>query len=96
MGGLCNFIYAGSQPPGCCGVEMSPDAVTGQAVVAVGDGLDDAQVGMPDVDEIAVTWDRLVGAGPVSAKQLDEDPQEQLQHGVAGQRRQSGMEQELH
>lgn len=60
--------YAGSQPPGRSGVQVPPDAVAGQAVVALRDGLDDSQVSMSYVDEIAVARGRLLGTGPMPAE----------------------------
>lgn len=83
---------AGSQPPGRGGVQVTPNAVTCQAVVALRDRLDDPQVSASYVDEIAVARDRLLSACPAPAEELDKDPQEQLEHGVAGQRRQPGVE----
>ena len=80
------------EPPGRGGIQVTPDAVTGQAVVALRDRLDDPQVSVPHVDQIAVARDRLLSACPVPAEELDKDPQEQLEHGVAGPRRQPSVE----
>ncbi len=66
--------------------------MTGQAVVALRDRLDDPQVSVSYFDQIAVARDRLLSACPVPAEELDKDPQEQLEHGVTGQRRQPGVE----
>jgi hypothetical protein len=71
---------------------VTPGAVTGETVVALRNRLDHPQVSVSYIDEIAVARDRLLSACPVPAEELDKDPQEQLEHGVTGQRRKPGME----
>src|ERR1700741_762774 len=84
-----------SQPPGGGSVQMATDAVTGQAVVAGGDRLEDPQVSTLDGDDVGPCRQRLPGAGPVSGEQLDDDPKEQVQQRVAGQLCQSDGEPEF-
>src|ERR1700756_1024042 len=84
-----------SQPPGGGSVQMTTDAVAGQAVVAGGYRLEDPQVSTLDGDDVGPRRQRLPGAGPVPAEQLDDDPKEQVQQCVAGQLCQSDVEPEF-
>ena len=74
---------------------MTADAVTGQAVVAGGYRLENPQVSVLDGDDVGPGRQRLPGAGPVPAEQLDDDPEEQVQQCVAGQLCQSDVEPEF-
>src|ERR1700744_655075 len=84
-----------SQPPGGGSIQMTTDAVAGQAIVAGGHRLENPQVSVLDGDDIGPTRQRLPGAGPVTAEQLDDDPEEQVQQGVSGQLCQPDVEPEF-
>ena len=70
---------------------MTTDAVAGQAFVTVPDRLENPQVSALDGDDVAPGRQALPGAGPMPAEQLDDDPQEQLQQGIAGEFGKSDM-----
>src|ERR1700757_3326148 len=74
---------------------MTTDAIAGEAVVAALDRLQNPRMRMLDGHDVGPRRQRLPGAGPVPAKQLDDDPEEKFQYCVAGQLRQSQMEPKL-
>src|SRR5262249_16117952 len=80
------------QPPGGGSVQMTTNAVSRQAVVPGRYRPENPQVSMLNGDDVGPARQRLPGAGPVPAEQLDDDPQKQVQQRVAGQLRQSDVE----
>src|SRR3984957_12862043 len=83
------------EPRGGRRIQMAPDPIAGQAVVASPYRLKNPQVSMLYGDDVAPSRQRLPGAGPMPAEQLDDDPQEKLQQRIAGKLRQSHVEPEF-
>ena len=64
LGGEDSDGSSGLQPPGRGGVQVTPDAVTCQAVVALCDRFDDPQVSVSHVDQVAAGRGSAAGCLP--------------------------------
>src|ERR1700742_3818912 len=83
------------EPPRRGGVQMTANAIAGQALVAGLDGVENPQVSVVNGKHVRPGRGRLPGARPVPAEQLDDDPKKEVQQRVAGQLRQSDAEPDL-